>query len=88
MIANHPLGLPGGKNAKRAQFGDDGRGRGIGAVPHHLRGLSDRQTVEMIFSRVERKPLLARRLDHQDRLTRHRSDHPVDVREPAPRFNG
>src|SRR5215831_12615819 len=70
MIANHSLGLPGGEHPERAKFGNDGLDRGIGTVSHHIDGLSDRKTVEMIFARVEREPLLVRRLHHQDRLTR------------------
>ena len=70
MIPNNPLGLPGGERSERPQFGDDSFGRAIGAVPHHPRRFSHRETIEMIFAHIEREPLLARRLDHQDRLTR------------------
>ena len=35
MIADHPLGLPGGEDSERPQFGDDGFDRAIGAVPDH-----------------------------------------------------
>src|SRR5215471_1162058 len=70
MIADYPLGLPGGEGAERPQFGDDSFDRGLCAVSHHIHCLSNRKTAEMVFARVEREPLLARRLDHQDRLTR------------------
>src|SRR5216684_1729900 len=62
MIPNNPLGLPGRKRSERPQFGDDGFGRAIGAVPHHARRFSHRETIEMIFAHIEREPLLARRL--------------------------
>src|ERR1700746_599733 len=70
MIADHPLGLPGGEDPERLQFGDDGFGRTIGTVPHHARCFPDRKTTEMVFTDIEREPLLARSLDHQDRLPR------------------
>src|ERR1700730_1539093 len=69
MIPNHPLGLPGGERSERPQFGDDGFDRAIGAAAHHAHGFSDRETTEMVFAYIEREPLLARRLDHQDWLT-------------------
>src|ERR1700676_1543909 len=59
MIANHPLGLPGGKDSERPQFSDDGFGRAIDTVPHHARCFSDRETIEMVFAHIEREPLLA-----------------------------
>src|ERR1700744_1325425 len=70
VIANHPLGLPGGEGSEWLQFGDDRLGRGIGTVPQHVHRLADRETTEVILACVERKPLLAGRLDHQDRLAR------------------
>src|SRR6266436_9337115 len=70
MIANNPLGLPGGKDAERPQFGDDAFDRAIGTVPHHAHCFSDSETTEIVFAGIERKPLPACRLDHQDRLTR------------------
>src|SRR5712671_6050174 len=65
MIANHPLGLPGGERSERPQFGDDGLDRAIGAVPHHAHCFSDHETTEMIFAYIEREPLPACSLDHQ-----------------------
>jgi hypothetical protein len=70
MIPNYPLGLPGGKRSERPQFGDGGFGRANGAVPYHTRRFSHGEMIEMIFAHIEREPLLARSLDHQDRLTR------------------
>src|ERR1700692_754657 len=70
MIPNYPFGLPGGERSERPQFGDDGFDRALGAVPHYARGISHRETIEVIFAHIEREPLLARRLDHQDRLAR------------------
>src|SRR5438105_15509197 len=70
MIANHPFGLPGGKASEWPQVGDDGFGGAIGTVPHHARCFSDPETIEVVFAHIEREPLLARRLDHEDRLTR------------------
>src|SRR5258708_9896304 len=70
MIPNYPLCLPGGERSERPQFGDDGFDRALGAVPHHARRISHRETIEVIFAHIEREPLLARRLDHQDRLAR------------------
>jgi hypothetical protein len=42
----------------------------IGTVPHHAHCFSDRETNEIFFAGIERRPLPACRLDHQDRLTR------------------
>src|SRR4051812_4955436 len=70
VIANDPLGLPGGERSDRSQFGDAGFDRACGAVPHNARRFSHRETVEMVFAHIEREPLLAGRLDHQDRLAR------------------
>src|SRR3954467_11711187 len=53
VIANDPLGLPGGERSERSQFGDDGFGRAIGAVPHHARRFSHRETIEIIFAHIE-----------------------------------
>src|SRR5260370_10232469 len=69
MIANNPLGLPGSKDPERPQFGDDAFDRAIGTVPHHAHCCSDRETTEIVFAGIERKPLPACRLDHQDRVT-------------------
>src|ERR1700730_9172129 len=69
MIPYNPLGLPGGERSGRPEFGDDGFDRAIGTVPHHAHSFSDRETTEMVFAYIEREPLLACRLDHQDRLT-------------------
>ena len=44
--------------------------RAIGTIPHHADRLSHREAAKVIFAGVERKPLLARGFDHQDRLTR------------------
>src|SRR6266403_1109620 len=86
MIANNPLGLPGGKDPERPQFGDDAFDRAIGTVPLHAHCFSDSETTEIVFAGIERKPLPACRLDHQDRLTRanilahlcsHHADHTV-----------
>src|SRR5712671_798629 len=57
MIPNNPLGLPGGERSERPQFGDDGLGRPIDAVPHHARRFSYRETIKMIFAHIEREPL-------------------------------
>src|ERR1700686_687979 len=70
MIANNPLGLPGGKDPERPQFGDDAFDRAIGTVPHHAHRFSHRETTEMVFTYIEREPLPACRFDHQDRLAR------------------
>src|ERR1700720_3980007 len=69
MIPYNPLGLPGGECSERPQFGDDGFDRAIGTVPHHAHRFPDRETTEIVFACVKREPLLACRLDHQDRLT-------------------
>src|ERR1700720_4633254 len=69
MISDNPLGLPGGERSDRPQFGDDAFDRAIGTVPHHAHFFSDRKTTEMVFACIEREPLLAGRLDHQDWLT-------------------
>src|SRR4029077_4466228 len=70
MIPNNPLGLPGGERSERPQFGDDAFDRAISTVPLYVHCFSDREATEMVFAHIEREPLLARRLDHQDRLTR------------------
>ncbi len=70
MIPNNPLGLPGGERSERPQFGDDAFDRAISTVPLCVHCFSDREVTEMVFAHIEREPLLARRLDHQDRLTR------------------
>ena len=64
MIPNYPLGLPGGERSELPQVRDDGFGRAIGAVPHHARRFSYRESIEMTFAHIERESLLARRLDH------------------------
>src|SRR5262245_59628029 len=70
MIPNHPLSLPGGKDTEGPQFGDSAFDRAIVTIPSHARCCSDRETTEIVFAHIEREPLLACRLDHQDRLTR------------------
>src|SRR5450755_2445454 len=70
MIPNYPLGLPGGECSEGPKFGDDGFYRALGAAPHRGHRFSYRETTEMVFADIEREPLLACRLYHQDRLTR------------------
>ena len=70
MISNDAFGLPGGERSERPQFGDACLGRAAGAITHHGRRFSYRETVEMIFAHIEREPLPARRFDHQNRLAR------------------
>src|SRR6266481_8760540 len=70
MIANHPLSLPGGKDSERPQLSNGTFDRAISTVPLYVHCFSDREATEMVFAHIEREPLLARRLDHQDRLTR------------------
>jgi hypothetical protein len=70
MITNNPLGLPRSKNFERPQFRDDGFGPTVSAVQHHARRFSHRETIEKVFAHIEREPMLARRLDREDWLTR------------------
>jgi hypothetical protein len=43
VIANNPLGLPGGKDSEWPQFGHDRFHRAVGTVPHHAPGFSRRE---------------------------------------------
>ena len=68
MIADGPLRLPGRERPERNQFGDKRRRQLAPAGASNVDLRPHREAVQRIFARVERKPLLAGRLDHEHGL--------------------